>query len=309
MLKFSVVIAVYNKEKYISRTLASVLGQSFSHFEVIIVNDGSTDQSESVIKSFDDRRIRYFTQENKGAATARNEGIRKAKAPYIALLDADDEWLPHFLEEQYRLVSSYPQEFIFATAQEIVKNNKTYPKVYSLPKGFVNEGVLNYFEASFFASILHSSSTVVRKEVFDKVGLYNPSIKSGQDTELYIRMGLHYSVVFSNRICSRYYILKNSLFRSSTSLAEKADFSSYEALAKTNPSFKKFLDLNAFSHAIFAKSIRDEDGFSEKVKYINMSNLSSKQRFLLRQSSTSIRILYAVKRFLERFEIHLSAFR
>jgi len=309
MPKLSVIIAVYNKEKHIAKTLESLLAQTFTDFEIIIVNDGSTDGSEAIIKSFDDKRIHYFTQENQGAAAGRNAAISKAKAPYIALLDADDYWYPHYLEEQNRLIENYPDESVFATAQELVKNNKTYPQPYSLPIDFGSDGVVNYFEASNRASILHSSSTVLKKEVFDQVGKYNPSIKSGQDTDLYIRIGLKYPIVFSRKICSSYFILENSLFRSSASLAEKADFSEYEYLEKENPQLKKFLDLNRFSLAIFAKLNNDRDGFKRNFEKIDLSNLNKKQRLLLRLSPRSTKFLFSLKNFFERFGIRLSAFK
>lgn len=309
MPKFSVVIAVYNKEQHIGKTLESVLNQTFTDFEIIIVNDGSTDGSAAVINSFEDKRIHYFSQENQGAAAGRNAAIKKASAPYIALLDADDFWFPHYLEEQNRLIEKYPDEFVFATAQEIIKNNKSFPKPYSLPKNFEEEGLLNYFKASSQASILHSSSTVLKKEVFDKVGYYDHSIKIEQDTDLYIRIGLNYKVVFSKRICSSYNIIENSLFRSAKSLDDKADFSNYSHLEADNPPLKKFLDLNRFSLAIYAKLINDRDGFKRNFEKINLKNLNKKQRLLLRLSPKSTRFLYSLKNFFERFGIRLSAFK
>src|SRR5690606_25848964 len=94
---FSVVISLYNKEKHIQSTIESVLKQTFVDFEIIIVNDGSTDNSEVVAKSFRDKRICYYHQENKGASGARNAAISKANGTYIALLDADDLWAPNYL--------------------------------------------------------------------------------------------------------------------------------------------------------------------------------------------------------------------
>ncbi len=309
MPKFSVAIAVYNKEQHIAKTLESVLAQTFTDFEIIIVNDGSTDGSEAIIKSFEDKRIHYFSQENQGAAAGRNAAIKKATTTYIALLDADDFWFPHYLVEQNRLIEKYPEEYIFATAQEIIKNNKSYTKPYSLPKNFEKEGVLNYFNASNQASILHSSSTVLKKEIFETVGYYDTSIKSGQDTDLYIRIGLNYKVVFSNRICSSYFIIEDSLFRSANSLYDKADYSNYSHLEADNPPLKKFLDLNRFSLAIFAKLNNDRDGFNRNFEKIDLKNLNKKQRLLLRLSPKSTRFLYSLKNFFERFGVRLSAFK
>lgn len=309
MPKFSIVIAVYNKEQHIARTLKSVLHQTFTDFEIVIVNDGSTDESERIIKSFNNDKIRYFKQENMGAAAGRNTAIKLAKSSYIALLDADDTWFPNYLEEQNRLIENYPNEFIFATAQEIIKNNTVRHKKYSLSTEFKNEGIVDYFEASYLASILHSSSTVIKKEVFSEIGFYNTSIKSGQDTDLYIRIGLNYTIVFSSCICASYYVIENSLFRSTSSLNEKADFSAYDVFCEEHPSLKKFLDLNRFSLAVFAKLTKDKAGFKKNLEKIKRNNLNFKQRLLLYLSPKTIQFLYRLKIFFERFNFYFSAFK
>ena len=99
MPRFSVIIPVYNKEKYLSKTIESVLQQSFLDFEIIIINDGATDSSEKIIEGFKDPRIQYIKQENQGVSAARNAGIKAANTNYIALLDADDIWKENYLEK------------------------------------------------------------------------------------------------------------------------------------------------------------------------------------------------------------------
>ena len=101
---FSVVIPVYNKEKEIRSTLETVLVQSFIDFEVVLVDDGSSDGSMEIVKGIKDSRIRLFSQKNQGVSAARNAGIRQAVGQYIALLDADDRWEPSYLKEQYDLI-------------------------------------------------------------------------------------------------------------------------------------------------------------------------------------------------------------
>ncbi len=96
----SIITPCYNGAKYIGETIQSVLSQTYSNWEMIIVDDGSKDNSDEVIKSFSDPRIHYIYQDNAGSAAARNNGIRRANGQYIALLDADDLWLPEFLEKQ-----------------------------------------------------------------------------------------------------------------------------------------------------------------------------------------------------------------
>ena len=158
MPRFSVVIAVYNKEKYIGATLQSVLNQTFTDFEVVIINDGSTDQSEAEIQQFNDPRIRFYSEENRGAGGARNFVIEKAEGDYIALLDADDEWDPTYLAEFDGMIRLFPNEHMFATAYYYKKSNRDIHPSYSLPKDFDSPQVVNFFEASLMDSLLSSSS-------------------------------------------------------------------------------------------------------------------------------------------------------
>jgi len=116
---FSVVIPLYNKEDYIVDTLNSVLNQEYQNFEVIIVNDGSTDKSLKVVESLVDPRISVFTILNSGAAEARNYGINKSSGIYVALLDADDCWKPNHLAIFFNTINKYPNEFIYCNNYEI----------------------------------------------------------------------------------------------------------------------------------------------------------------------------------------------
>ena len=111
----SIVIPLYNKEKQIVAALQKVFEQTYQDFEVIIVDDGSTDGSISEVNKFSDSRVRLISQENAGVSMARNKGIENAKGKYIAFLDADDEWDSQYLEEQINLINRYPQCDIFAS--------------------------------------------------------------------------------------------------------------------------------------------------------------------------------------------------
>lgn len=309
MPKFSVVISVYNKEKYIADTLKSVLSQTFTDFEIVIVNDGSTDNSEAEILKFNDPRIRYFSQHNLGAAGARNAAIRKAKNQYIALLDADDYWYPFYLEEQQKSIQKFPKESVFATAAEIKRNGKIFKNKYSI-QSFGNIAVpVNYFEASQLDSALHSSSTVIKKEIFDKIGWYDPSIKSGQDTDLYVRIGLRYKVVFNPTVSATYIIRKGSLFLTTKTIAEKANFEAYEPFEKDNPALKKFLDLNRYSLCILVKMEGNYEAFQKNFQKIDQENLSKKQQFLLRQNKTVLKYLLKTKNGLEKLGLRLGTFK
>lgn len=107
--QISVIMSVYNGEKYLREAIDSILNQTFTHFEFIIVNDGSTDKSLNIIKSYNGSRIILVQQENKGLAAALNEGIKIAKGKYIAMMDADDISLPTRLEKQIQFMEAHPE--------------------------------------------------------------------------------------------------------------------------------------------------------------------------------------------------------
>lgn len=307
---FSVVIAVFNKEKYVAETIQSVLDQSYAHFEIVILNDGSTDNSEREILKFNDPRIRYFSQENQGAGAARNFVIKEAKYDFIALLDADDIWRPFYLEEQAKLITDFPEESVFATGIDVESKGKIYASEYSIPN--LQEGevrIIDFYSASFLNSILTSSSTVLHKNVFSKIGYYNPSIKSGQDTDLWIRLGLEYPVVFLNRSCARYRFALSSLSNSKIKVSDRASYEKFEAFEKDNPALKKFLDLNRYSLCILAKLEGNKETFENNFQKISQKNLTKKQQFLLRQNKTVLKYLSKTKNNLEKFGLRLGTFK
>lgn len=310
MPKFSVTISVYNKEKHIAKTLESVLAQTFTDFEIIIVNDGSTDDSEKVIKQFNDPRIHYFYQENQGAAAGRNAAISKATAPYIALLDADDLWEPDYLETMDALIQSHPNESVFACAVAVETKGKTIKSTYSIPN--LQSGKVynvDYFNASYLNTVLTSSSTVINKRVLEEVGTYDASIKSGQDTDLWIRIGLNYKIIFIYKFLVTYRYIQQSLSNKTKKIYSKPKFDNYTMYEDRNPALKKFLDLNRYSMAILAKLDHDRENFKKYFEKIDLNNLNKKQRLLLKLSPKSTRFLYSLKNFFERFGIKLSAFK
>ncbi|MCH7785011.1 MAG: glycosyltransferase family 2 protein, partial [Bacteroidetes bacterium] len=113
----SVIIPLYNKDKFITKTIQSVLNQTFTDFELLIVNDGSTDNSLKIAQSFNDKRLKLISIENSGVSLARNTGIKAAKHNWIALLDADDWWAPTFLEEFIEAFKLFPNYNLFVVGR------------------------------------------------------------------------------------------------------------------------------------------------------------------------------------------------
>ena len=122
----SIITPLYNGEKYLAQTIESVLAQTYKEWEMIIINDGSTDQGEQLARSYaqKDDRIQVYSQENAGSAAARNNGIRRAKGRYIALLDSDDLWEPWFLERQLRLMHEKNCQLVYAAHKRIDENGE-----------------------------------------------------------------------------------------------------------------------------------------------------------------------------------------
>jgi len=197
----SVVIPLFNKDPYIARALNSVLAQTFQDFEVIVVDDGSTDDGAEVVRGFDDPRIRLIQQENQGVSAARNRGIEAARAELVAFLDADDEWLPEFLETILNLKNAYPNAGLYASAY-LVKTNTgkvINSRLRGLPFLF-REGLLpRYFHTATLSPdpIICTSSVLLPKKAFGRQGGFKKGVGFGEDTDLWGRIALERSIAYT----------------------------------------------------------------------------------------------------------------
>lgn len=217
---FSIVMPVYNKEWFVEKSILSVLEQTYGNFELIIIDDGSSDNSRKVIKAINDERIKYIYQQNGGESKARNHGIRMAQYDYVAFLDSDDIWLPDFLSTMKELIiknpgaaaygCSYIHEQYSQTLIENMKNMKKNEEVYYIHNYF--DFVLNHEQS------LTASTTVCRKIALEKVGLFPEGLKNWVDLDLWARIGLYYDVVFTERVCVLYNDVPNSVSKVKTKL-------------------------------------------------------------------------------------------
>lgn len=309
MAFFSIIIPLYNKEKFIENTIQSILDQTFQDFEIIVVNDGSTDKSEEKLKQFKDSRIIYFSKKNEGASTARNYGIEKANSGFITFLDADDYWYPTFLETMFAVISKVPNQKVFSAAIEFATSKKIIPAQYSISKSNNEFEVVNYFKASLKETVLCTSCAVFHKTVFAEVGNFDTKIKSGQDTDLWIRIGLIYPVVFCWKILARYVYDPKSLSKNNKWIKEKMDFSKYEEIEKTNSDLKRFLDLNRFSLAIKSKIAGEKEIFTKYSQPIDLKNLGVKKSVLLRLPAFALAFLIKIKTLLANLGLGSSVFK
>lgn len=201
---FSVIIPLYNKEHTIINTLKTVLEQTYTEYEIIIINDGSTDNSVNIIKhNIQDKRIRIISQSNAGVSAARNRGVFEASYPYIAFLDADDEWLPTYLETMTYAINKYPKADMIGCASysknintgEITSNaiiDKYYNKVQPI----------NYFINP--DRMTHIGASIIKREAFIKAGGFDTSISINEDVLLQGKIAMNSLYIYVGNVLHVY---------------------------------------------------------------------------------------------------------
>lgn len=241
----SVLIPLYNKSQSIATTISSVLSQTYTEFEVIVVDDGSTDGSGDVVLTIDDDRIKYFKKENGGVSSARNYGIEKAQNELIALLDGDDLWEPTFLEEMLSLIELTPDAALWGAgyAFQYMDNGD-----YDIPDLTLLQNFVGYIEDYWSIAkdniLFTSSSVIINKNVIDAIGKYDEQLIRGEDVDLWFRIALHYPVAFLNKPLAIYRLQAEN--RSDVGVAE-----SNKCLIWNLERFKKYeLEMSKFKIAI-----------------------------------------------------------
>ena len=186
--KISVVIPLYNKEAEIERALHSVVEQSLTVGEIIVVNDGSTDSSKEIVERFilahPEVGIHLINQKNSGVSTARNRGIKEAKGDYIALLDADDWWLPNYIAEVCRMMEYYPDADAFSTAFDIVVGDSHTHAAVPTTEGYISPAK----EALLSRYPIIPSTATLRRSVILECGGFPEGMRIGEDQWLWTRM-------------------------------------------------------------------------------------------------------------------------
>jgi len=306
MPKISVVIPVYNKDKYLKKTIQSVLNQSFKDFELIVINDGSTDNSLEVIQSFDDTRIRCFNQENQGVAVARNLGVDKAKTPLIAFLDGDDIWLKNHLDEIWQLYQKFPEAAFFATAYQIKFQNHIQKAVYH----FEQKQVLidKFYRYDRGRALFFMSNFSVKKDVFTKTGGFKKDIHA-EDTEFFLRIGSRYPMAYSRQITMMHLnAADNSLF-AQYKLEEKIRLLAFFANEEKNdPDLKAYLDIHRYVWAmeyLLAGNLQKAKKLKEAIDF---KNLNYKQKLLIHLPPALLQKLKQTQNYLRKKGIFLTAF-
>ena len=208
-MRFSVIIPLYNKAPYIAKAIQSVLSQTFTDYELIIVDDGSKDDSFAVALNAIECQgnCHIYRQQNAGVSVARNTGVAFSQGEYLCFLDADDWWDECFLEEMAKLIEEFPHAGIYGTSYTIV--NETKKKTRVSPIGVdsdLEKGYINYCQvyAKTLAMPLTSISVAIPRIIFNEMGGFLQGIKLGEDFLLWIHIALKYKVVFLNKPLAYY---------------------------------------------------------------------------------------------------------
>ena len=189
-ISFSVIVPLYNKENYICKTIASVLAQSYQNFELIVIDDGSTDGSlKNVVDlSNESEKIRVIHQENQGVSIARNRGIFEARNDYICFLDADDIWNENCLNVYASLIEEYREYSVFCVAQTNYKYNEI----------FKNGQTVVIMDYCRYNMLVQTSCVCCEKRVFQNVGMFPEKIQMGEDRDMWLRIACKYPIVYKN---------------------------------------------------------------------------------------------------------------
>lgn len=224
----SVIIPTYNREQTLGRAIQSVLNQTFQDFEIIVVDDGSTDGTRAIVEGFCDARIRYLRHEqNRGAATARNTGIRAARGAYLAFLDSDDEWLPEKLSEQIALLKD-------PSADWGLSCSGFFLVVHGSEQEYIHPRASSWFKRLHWTCDLSPGTTlVVRRECLAEVGPLDEAFPRFEEWDWLLRLSKRYKLAVVKKPLARVY-------RGQLPKADVVEVSTHRFLSKHDEDFRAF---------------------------------------------------------------------
>ena len=315
MPQFSIIIPLYNKAPYIRKAVESVVAQTRGDWELIVVDDGSTDGGDNNVKTISDSRIKLVRQENAGVSTARNNGVSLATAPYITFLDADDWWEPAFLEEMSGLIERHPAAGIYGTGYYIVKNGKKKVAPVGVDDDF-KEGGINYYRvyAKTLCMPLTSISVCIPRKVFDDGGGFPMGITLGEDLLLWLHIALTNQVVLLNKPLSNYNQDVDVTYRGTHNKRYNPDtfctfhFDRFAEEEKKNHDLKMLLDrLRVYSLMNFRQYNLYPQRVQQEIEKVDFKNVDSIYKFyykapywMVKTYLGGIRLLSTIKHKIKR---------
>ena len=309
---FSVIIPLYNKADYISDCLKSALHQTFEDYEIVIVNDGSTDTSASIVETFKSDRIKLFHQDNLGASEARNNGASFAKGTYIAFLDADDIWKSNHLECIKASIDFLPTAGLYANNYSIKHStNHILPAILDIDTSKTKPIIVDdFFKASMNDTLVWTSAAAIKKEKFFDYGRFNPIYLSSQDLDLWIRIALKEKVVFNPQSTMIYdKSIDGSLGKFEDNEARSTLFNSFSEFEDNNIYLKKYLDLKRYGLALRTKINGETQIHKETLHTIDFKNLNFKQKLLLKTPTFLLQSLNKIRPYIIKSKLYLVLFK
>lgn len=271
----SVVIPLYNKAHTIERTLSTVFSQTLQDFEVIIVDDGSTDNGVDVIRNFtNDPRLQIINQSNQGVSAARNKGVTSAKYKHIAFLDGDDEWMPRYLAKMKEAIEKFPDAGMYCCAGIVRNHDGTdFYRLAPKYKGKILE--INFFENPHV--FVHTSATIVSKSMFNKTDGFPIGMKRNEDYALFFTLAFIGKVVYCAFPLSIYVggIEGQATSTNNTETQQHIidrfnyTFLNWEKSGRKNPTFKVFLLYELRQNFILALKSKDYKTVEHYLKKLN----------------------------------------
>ena len=282
---FSVITPLYNKAAYVEKALQSLINQTFTEFEIIVIDDGSTDNSLNIVKQIiksSNHQINIIEQKNSGVSTARNNGVNTANYDYICFLDADDWWQPTFLAEMKRLIDDFPDAGIYGTGYFKVKDCKNIPAKIGVPANF-ERGYFDYFQA-YTDSMwmpLWTGAVCVPRNIFNEFKGFNSSLRMGEDFHLWARIALKYKTVLLNKPLAFYNQDVEQASRAAGRKLHKPENHFLFAAAdlfeqeKDNPKLKQLLDnlrvYGLYAYFLNKKTRQDAKNQLDKINWTKQS--------------------------------------
>ena len=308
-MRFSVIIPLYNKAPYVAKAINSVLAQTFADYELIIMDDGSKDDSFSIaLKMIEGHgRCHLYRQKNAGVSMARNNGVALSQGDYLCFLDADDWWEPTFLEEMSKLIKEFPGAGIYGTNYTIVNETKHKTRVapIGVEDGF-EKGYINYCQvyAKTLAMTLTSISVAIPRPIFDEMHGFPQGIKLGEDFLLWIRIALKYKVAFLNKPLAFYNQDVDATNRGVGKLYSPEQHMLWnlgflELEEKSNTDYKQLID-NLRTYGLFPYYLSKEYHGSAKkeLEKVDWQRQTEKTRKQYNRSLLWSRLVFKVKKLL-----------
>lgn len=308
---FTVIIPLYNKEKYIQNTLTCVFNQSFIDFEVIVVNDGSTDRSLAVLDKFNDSRLKIIHQKNQGVSVARNTGMQNAETNYFCFLDADDTWKPNHLQAFFDTITKFPEAKMYCSRyvtqiakNTFIKNNFIY--IDENYQGYVTD----FFKSSLINRVALTSAVCIHKDIFNEIGGFDPQLKSDQDLDYWIKIALKYKIAITAKTTMVYNFINanKSLSKDQSKFNKLTNLNQYAEIEKTNESLKLFLDVYRIEYGLNYRILGLKTQSVEYLRFVDPKNMNFKTKILLKLPPFILRLMLRIKQNLRNYGIDFTVY-